>query len=158
MKGVPSMKSRISFILVLALCLTLLAGCGSKQKANFTIQIDSSQVAYIESNGHDLGSHVVRMEDSPKVITSFIDMLNGEYSYYDTWKKPRASGGGPLTVRFYDDADNEIMKVQFEYQYLYVYHKEKAAFYRFKNTDHPLDFTSFYKSVYGPGRTWYTEK
>ena len=152
------MKNKAIVTIVLALCLSLLTGCGSKQKANFTIRIDSSQVAYIESNGHDLGSHVVRMEDSPKVITSFIDMLNGEYSYYDTWEKPRASGGGPLTVRFYDAEDNEIMMVQFEYQYLYVYHKKKASFYRFKNTDHPLDFTSFYKSVYGPGRTWYTEK
>ena len=152
------MKSRISIILALTLCLALLAGCGSKQKANFTIRIDGSQVAYIESNGHDLGSHIVRMEDSPKVITAFIDMLNGEYSYYDTWKIPHASGGGPLTVRFYDAEDNEIMKVQFLYQYLYVLHEKGVSFYRFKNTDHPLDFTSFYKAVYGPGRTWYTEE
>ena len=152
------MKRKITILLVLAFCLALLAGCGNKEKANFTIQIDGSQVAYIESNGFSLGPHIVRMEDSPNVITSFIDMLNGEYSYYDTWEKPRASGGGPLTVRFYDAEDNEIMKVQFEYQYLYVYHKEKTAFYRFKNTNHPLDFTSFYKSIYGPGRTWYTEE
>lgn len=148
------MKNKSAIILAFALCLTIFAGCRSKQKSSITVQIDSKQVSYLEAYCLSLGPRTVRMEDDPALVLALIEMFNGEYSYYDTLEIPIIfSAGDPYTVIFYDNSRNEIIKLSFMDDELYVVHKngksDARSYDRYKHTEHPLDFASFYQAVYG---------
>ena len=148
------MKKKPIIIIVFALCLSILVGCGSKHKPTLTIQIDSTQVSYIEAYCFALSPRTVRMEDDPELISALIEMFNGTYSYYDTWERnPISSVSGPYSVIFYDNSRNEIMKLSFMDDSLYVVNAEGESnyrsYYRYRHTEYPLDFASFYKTVYG---------
>ncbi len=71
------MKKKPITIIVFALCLSILVGCGSKQKPTLTVQIDSTQVSYIEAYCFALSPRTVRMEDDPELISALIEMFNG---------------------------------------------------------------------------------
>lgn len=153
-KKVISVKNKSAIILFLALCLSLTAGCGSKQETHITVQIDSKQVSYLEAYCLGLGPRTVRTEDDPELVLALIEMFNGEYSYYDTLEIPIIfSAGDPYSVIFYDNSRNEIIKLSFMDDELYVVHKngksDARSYDRYKHTEHPLDFASFYQAVYG---------
>ena len=144
------MKRKTIIIVALVLCLSMIAGCGNKRQQTFTVQIDSKQVSYLEAYCLGLGPRTVRMEDDPELVLALIEMFNGTYSYYDTWKIPqKVSGGGPYSITLYDTSKNEIMNLRFMDDKLYVLHKEGKSFDRYKNMEHSLDFASFYLTVYG---------
>lgn len=144
------MKNKSAIIIFLALCLSLTAGCGSKQETHITVQIDSKQVSYLEAYCLGLGPRTVRTEDDPELVLALIEMFNGTYSYYDTWEIPqKISGGGPYSVTLYDNSKKEIMTLCFMDDKLYAVHKEGKSFDRYKHTGHSLDFAAFYETVYG---------
>ena len=151
---VISVKNKVVIILSIALCLTMTAGCGNKPQQTITVQIDDKQVAFIEAYCLGLSPRTLLKEDYPEIISELVEMFNGEYSYYDTLEIPIIfSAGDPYTVIFYDNSRNEIIKLSFMDDELYVVHKNgksDARFYdRYKHTEHPLDFSSFYQTVYG---------
>ena len=148
------MKNKLATILVITLCFTMTTGCGNKQKSYITVQIDSAQVAIIETYCLGLSPKTLLKEDYPEIISELVEMFNGEYSYYDTLEIPIIfSSGDPYSVIFYDNSRNEIIKLSFMDDELYVVHKngksDARSYDRYKHMEHSLDFSSFYQTVYG---------
>lgn len=137
-------------IILIAFSFFLFAGCESqKRKQSFAIQIEITQVSYIQANCLGLGPKIIHKEECPELVAELIDMLNGEYSYYDTWDIPEVSGGGPYSISFFDDENKEILKLRFYKDLLYVTHTETKSYDRYTHDKSTLDFTSFFKIVYG---------
>ena len=125
-------------------------------KANITheepgiiIQIDPEQVSYFKSYCFSLGPKTVRKDDSPELFFTLLDIVNGEYDYYDTCKRPEAAGGGPAGVGFYDQNDEQIYLLRFSDDHIYVPYKNGKYFKRYKRNDDPQELNRFFMSLYG---------
>ncbi len=121
---------------------------GSITKPKVSIEIDPAQVSYVKAYYGSEGSETIRMEDYPEEVTDLIEMLNGKYTYFDNWKLPDSSSS-PYVIEVYDTNDSLMERIRFKGSLVYVVHRTGKSYYRYKNSENTLDFSSFYMLAFG---------
>lgn len=137
----------ISIILLIAVVLVIGIEIYRKSRSSYTIDIDAGQVSYVSVFFGSI-QKTVKMQDEPDAIRSLIDTLNGSYRYYDKWKTPQASGGGPCSVAFYGVNRSELYQVSFLDNLIYVSYGKGNTIYRYQKAEGALDAAPFLKAVY----------
>lgn len=129
----------------------------------YTIDIDISQVSYVELSFFSLGTMTIKIEDEPAFVEALVDMLNGEYVLADLWEKPNTDGGGPYSVFIYDIDGNRVGYSTIS-PHIYIYYQdgigsvEDDSYYgytyygniyaRYEHSEYTLDMEAFYRLAY----------
>ena len=115
-------------------------------RRGFTVSIDLDEVSYAEL-WLSRSSKTLTMGENREELTALISALNGKYGFYDKMDVPRTDGGYiAYSILFLDSDGREICRYSIGYDadLIYIYHEkrllEKAAYYRFMNEEHDLDF------------------
>lgn len=118
----------------------------NEDRQDFTVSIDPDEVERAELRFSRV-SNALTMDKDREDLISLITALNGKYSLYDKIDVPDTDGGYiAYSILFFDYDGNEICRYSVGYKadLLYIYHEksllETAKYYRYRNTEHDLDF------------------
>lgn len=135
----------IAAVLVLSAILFAITSF-REDRQGFAVSIDPDEVGYVELR-LSRASSTLTMDSDREELLSLIVALNGEYSLFDKMNVPDTDGGYiAYSALFFDHDGNEICRCSVGYQtdLLYIYHEKSllgaAKYYRYRNTEHSLDF------------------
>ncbi len=121
---------------------------------NISIEIQREDIAYIVGYCRGYGPRKLNYSEHSMMIDQVIQILSGEYTYQKIWSNDGKSGGGPYSIVFFSDDDEELYRVQYVDGYVAQEKTNTSKYYLYeKNNDHVLldDFEE-YLDLYGESR------
>ena len=136
-----------SLVMILLLCYIVMVA--KRERQEISISVGKESLQYIIAN---TGSGPKRLEykEHQEIVDYLIAMLNGKYTYKESWSNDGKSGGGPYLIEFhYSGKETEYVK--YLDGYIAMSLNKKGDFSIYEKNGENISFNDFetYLKEYG---------